>query len=109
MNFGAAGIAAGMDDPVAIVATFEGSRQRTVVVAVETSAKGDQFGQALWTFLDQCADIARVAESCAGDLGVVGVVERVVVAVGSGDPALCPGCTPGTGTDNEYVPGRRQA
>jgi 2-succinyl-5-enolpyruvyl-6-hydroxy-3-cyclohexene-1-carboxylate synthase len=27
MNFGAAGIAAGMDNPVAVVATFEGSRQ----------------------------------------------------------------------------------
>src|SRR5690625_7911866 len=86
MNLGAAGIPARVHDPAAVVATLEGSRQRTVGVAVETSAQSDQFRQALWSFLDQCTDVARIAESGAGRLGVASMAERVVVAVRGGDP-----------------------
>ena len=80
-DLGSGGVSAGVGDPVAVMATLPGQRQRAGRVPVELRAAGDQLGHLVGTLGDQHADRFLDAQARAGDQGVLDVlVHRVPAA-----------------------------
>ena len=69
LDLGARGVAAGVRDPVAVVAALAGQRELAVVV-VELGAEGDQLAYGVGSLGHEDADGLDVTRSGAGDQGV---------------------------------------
>ena len=70
LDLGAGGVAAGVRDPVAVVAALAGQRQLAVGVVVEVGAERDQLADRLGALGDQHPHGLEVAGAGAGDQGV---------------------------------------
>ena len=70
LDLGAGGVAAGVRDPVAVVAALAGQRQLAVGVVVEVGAERDQLAHGLRALGDQDPHGLEVAGARAGDQGV---------------------------------------
>ena len=115
LDLGAGGVAAGVRDPVAVVAALAGQRQLAVGAVVEVGAERDQLADGLGALLDEHPHGVEVAGAGAGDEGVelvlLGGVPR---AERGGDAALRPlrraGGQDVLGDDQDLVaPGRAAA
>ena len=71
LDLGPGGVAAGVRDPVAVVAALAGQRQLAVGAVVEVGAERDQLVDRLGTLVDQHAHRVEVAGTGAGHEGVV--------------------------------------
>ena len=105
LDLGPGGVAAGVRDPVAVMAALPGQRQLTVGVVVEVGAERDQLADRLGTFLDEDAHRVEVAGARPGHEGVelvlLGGVPR---AERGGDATL----RPLGGAGREHVLGDHQ-
>ena len=91
LDLGPGGVAAGVRDPVAVVAALAGQAELAVGVVVEVGAERDQLADRLGALGDQHPDRLRVAGAGAGDQGVALVLRRGVAgAERGGDAALRP-------------------
>ena len=91
LDLGTRRVAAGVGDPVAVVAALAGQRQLAGIGVVEDGAEGDQLVDGRGAFGDQGAHGVLVAEPCPGDEGVVEVLLGGVPWAQSGrDAALRP-------------------
>ena len=89
LDLGSGRVAAGVGDPVAVVAALAGQRQLPVGIVVEVGAEGDQLPHRLGALGDQDADGVEVARAGSRDEGVDLVLRRGVAgAECGGDPAL---------------------
>ena len=90
-HLGAAGVTAGVHDPVAAVTALAGERRAAVGGEVESGPEPLELGDGVGRLLDEGADGVLVAEPGAGDEGVLHVQVGVVVgAEDGGQPALRP-------------------
>ena len=91
LDLGARGVAAGVGDPVAVVAALAGEAELAVRVQVEVRAERDQLPHRLGALGDQDPDRLGVARPRACDQGVLLVLRRGVTgSEGGRDPALGP-------------------
>ena len=91
LDLGTGGVAAGVRDPVAVVAALAGQRQLPGRGVVELRAERDQLAHRLGTLGDQHAYRVEVAGPGTRDQGVVLVLLRGVARAQCGrDPALRP-------------------
>ena len=91
LHLGAGRVAAGVHDPVAVVAALPGQRQPAVRVGVERRAALDQLADPARALLDQHPHRGLVAEPDPGGQRVGQVLGRRVGRVERGrDPALGP-------------------
>ena len=91
LDLRAGGVAAGVRDPVAVVAALAGQRQLAGGGVVEVGAERDQLADRVGALGDQHPDGLRVAGAGAGDEGVVLVLlGGVARAERGGDAALRP-------------------
>ena len=91
LDLGAGRVAAGVGDPVAVVAALAGQLQGAGGVAVELGAAGDQLGDLARALADQHPDGGLVAEPGAGHQGVLDVLlDGVALALDRRDAALGP-------------------
>ncbi len=87
----AGGVAAGVQDAVAVVATLAGQRDLAGVAAVEVGAERDEVPDARRALVDERLDGLDVTEADAGDEGVVDVLGGAVLRRhDGGDAALRP-------------------
>ena len=95
-DLGAGGVAAGVGDPVAVVAALAGQLDLAAGVAVELRAEGDELADPVGPLGDERAHGLDVAQPDPGDEGVVEVLVGGVLGVeGRGDAALGPLRRPG--------------
>ena len=91
LDLRAGGVAAGVRDPVAVVAALAGQREHAVGGVVEVGAERDQLADGLRTLGDQDAHRVGVADAGPGDEGVALVLLGGVAGPErGGDPALGP-------------------
>ena len=91
LDLGAGGVAAGVRDPVAVVAALAGQRQLAVGAVVEVGAERDQLVDRLGALADQHPYGVEVAGAGAGDEGVdLVLLGGVARAERGGDAALGP-------------------
>ena len=114
LDLGAGGVAAGVGDPVAVVAALAGQAELAVGVEVEVRAERDQLADGVGALGDQDAYGVEVAGTGTGDEGVPLVLRRGVArAEGRGDAALRPlgraGVEHVLGDDEDLVDAAAQA
>ena len=91
LDLGAGGVAAGVRDPVPVVAALAGQREHALGAVVEAGAERDQLVHRLRPLADQRPHGVEVAGAGPGDEGVVLVLLRGVArAERGGDAALRP-------------------
>ena len=89
LHLGAGGVAAGVHDPVGVVAALAGQHQRAVRVAVELGAPADQLADPGRALARPAPDRGRVAQPDPGDQGVARRA-RPGVSSGSSTAAMPP-------------------
>jgi len=109
---GSAGAVLNVKHPMAAVGGLKRRRQRSVGIAIECHAKGEQALDAVGSLVHQKADGIAVTQSCPGFQSVVTVEQlRVFWACDSGDASLSPAARrtpPGISVEKENIQVRRQ-